>query len=115
MPKTSIAGCMVQEILMGKNIKFNDMICTTDNFVCHGYMTLTNTGGIEVELADNGDTLRYRFGDGETFSDPIEVDLETFFPEDDRYWPYDDDECRTGFQIGPDQIYYLDQFMRSGS
>lgn len=105
---------IVRKVLREKKKKSSIM---ENTFKADGYMTLTNTSGIEVELDRRGDGLRYRFvGTDDPDTAKIEeAEIETFYPEDDPDWPYDDDdEPRQGFQTSHGEIYYLDQFMRSG-
>jgi len=73
---------------------------STEDFRVDGYMTLTNSGGIEIELDNRGDGLRYRFNNNGTYTEPEE----TFIGFDD--------EGEAMFMDG-DTVYHLSDFMRA--
>jgi len=73
---------------------------SAEDFRVDGYMTLTNSGGIEIELDNRGDGLRYRFNNNGTYTEPEE----TFIGFDD--------EGEAMFMDG-DTVYHLSQFMRA--
>ena len=77
-----------------------------------GYMTLSNTGSMQVKLVDGGDSILYRFSSGDPFTPYKEADIEWGYDEDD----YEVDreglpELRPYFSV-KNTRYYLDQFMR---
>jgi hypothetical protein len=76
-----------------------------NDFRVDGHMTLSNSGGIEVEMNDSGDGVRYRFNDSGNPDEPHEAEIEYESGTSD-------DDSRTYFHVGSDK-YYLDQFMRS--
>jgi len=76
---------------------------TNNDFTVHGFYTISNAGGIEVELNDSGDGVRYRFS-----GDPEIMEAEII------YGPNEDDPAGdfiAGFMHG-DTFYPLNEFMR---
>jgi len=73
---------------------------STEDFRVDGYMTLSNSGGIEIELDNRGDGLRYRFNNNGNYTEPEE----TFIAFDD--------EGEAMFMDG-DTVYHLSDFMRA--
>jgi len=73
---------------------------STEDFRVDGYMTLSNSGGIEIELDNRGDGLRYRFNNNGNYTEPEE----TFIGFDD--------EGEAMFVDG-DTVYHLSDFMRA--
>ena len=67
-----------------------------DNFRVDGYMTLSNSGGIEIELDNSGDSLRYRFNNNGTYTEPEEtfiafdIDGEAMFVDGDTEYHLSD-------------------------
>jgi len=68
-----------------------------DEFTPHGYLTLSNWGGIEIELSRDGDGVRYRYTGDEEFN-IAEIEY--------------DDEGRPTFTTDEHRTFYLDEFMR---
>ena len=76
-----------------------------DDFRVDGQMTTSNFGGIEVEMDDRGDGLRYRHNYGGVPDEPQDAEIEFEISDDE------DLDGKPYFMIG-DEKYYLDQFMR---
>jgi hypothetical protein len=77
-------------------------------FHADAYLTLSNFGGMEIEINDSGDGLRWRFNyDGE-LSEPVEAEIEyEVNPENEG-----EEESNACFRIN-DTLYFLDEFMRT--
>lgn len=79
----------------------------TEQFEADGYMTISNTGGIEIQLNNSGDGCRYRFNpdpENEVFDAEIIYQPD---PDSDENEP----ELVPGFLHG--EIFYkLGDFMR---
>ncbi len=83
-----------------KSTKLNEYGIFEKEFKVHGYMALSNHGGIEIELDRRGDGLRYRFNNGDKVDKPVEAEIE-----------YDDSpDGRAYFEVNG-RKYYLDEFM----
>ena len=86
-----------------------------DNFTTHGYLTICNHGGIEIEIADSNDSLRYRFNFGEPENKDLKDNMEIF--ESEITYQLDEDaipssgDIIAGFKHG-DTFYPLNEFMR---
>ncbi len=68
-------------------------------FVCHGYLGLSNLGGVEIEINDCGDGARLRWYDGEV-TDWLEIQQG------------ENPETETPFIYYNETEYYFDEFMR---
>lgn len=68
-------------------------------FKPHGYKTLSNSHGIEVEINDSGDGLKYKMSDSKTAYE-AEIKHEA------------DDEARAYFETHLGIKHYLDEFMK---
>lgn len=71
-----------------------------EDFRVDGYMTLSNSSGIEIELDNTGENVRYRYNNNGTYTEPEE----TFIAFDM------DGEANF---IDGDTAYYLSDFMRA--
>jgi hypothetical protein len=91
---------------------------STEEFSPDGTMILNNWGGIEVQINNSGDGLRYRYNYGEEPDEVKEAEIE-WFPDPDT-----DEEANTpdgdereylaGFKVeGEDEPYFLRDFMRT--
>ena len=46
-----------------------------DDFIGHGYKTMSNLGGNEIQISDRGDAARLKFPDGE-ITDLLEIEFD---------------------------------------
>lgn len=76
----------------------NENIFFQDEFTPTGYLTLSNSGGIEVEIASSGDGLRYKYTDD---IEPTEAEIQ-----------YDEDGDAF-FTTTEGHEYKLNEFMRT--
>jgi hypothetical protein len=67
-----------------------------ENFTAHGYLTISNHGGVEIELSPCGDGLRYMWFDRE----PEEAEI-LYDKNGEAY-----------FKIGKTR-FYLSEFMKT--
>lgn len=83
-----------------------------DAFTIHGYLTICNHGGLEVEISSSGDSVRYRYNFGEDNND---TNLDTEIKETEIiYEPNEDDpsgDFIAGFMVN-DTFHPLSGFMR---
>ena len=87
----------VTHYLDGRKMKHGG---STEDFRVDGYLTLSNSGGIEIELDDAQEGLRYRYNNNGTYTEP---EL-TFIAHDMEGEPH---------FIDGDKVYYLSDFMRA--
>lgn len=81
-----------------------------DTFTSHGFLTVCNHGGIEIEINSSNDSVRYRFN----YGDPEDKDNMEIFETEIIYEFIEDDptEATAGFKHG-DTFYSLNEFMRT--
>lgn len=84
-----------------------------DDLKPDGYMTLSNTGSIQVKLVDGGDSILYRFSSEDPFTPYKEVDVEWGYEEDDYNTDSSGEPESRPYFLVKDTRYYLDQFMRT--
>jgi hypothetical protein len=73
-------------------------------FKPNGYLLLTNSHGIEIEINDSCDGVRYKYtGDKE----PKEAEIIPLFDADDE-----ENRTEMGFVTEEGNEYFLNQFMR---
>lgn len=86
------------------------------NWKPEGFMQLTNWGGIELKIIDNGEGVQYRFNYGDDdFKPVLEADVEWGIDEEDIDPETDDNGepiSEPYFSIGDDK-YFLKNFMRT--
>lgn len=80
-------------------------------------MQLSNWGGIEIKIIENGEAVEYRFnyGDEDQFKPVIEAEVEWGIDEDDIDPEMDDNNepiSQPYFSVGESK-YFLKDFMRS--
>jgi len=70
-------------------------------FRVDGYLTLTNSGGIEIEIDDTAEEVRYRYNNNGVYTEPEP----TFIAYDQEGEPH--------FIGEGDRVFYLSEFMRA--
>jgi len=68
-------------------------------FKAQAYLSISNTGGIEIMVSN--ETVYYRYSYGNDDEEILESNLE-----------YDGEDCRPYFKHTDGEVYWIDEFMR---
>lgn len=75
-----------------------------------GILGLTNNSSLMIEVAEDGESLTYKFQGGSAAEEAVSADID--FQYDDDASDEDDEEIAPGFQVPGGAFFFLSEFIR---